>query len=119
MARLPGQLLTLAVWSGTCCLLGAPLLRNLPRLAVAGAIAVPVLLLPARQDSEDGPAAMADPERRLLADSFALSETDLFRARHARRLAVDHDGGGRIVALRLPDPAPARLIPDRDAHPVG
>lgn len=113
------QLLTLALWGGAAALLGAPLARVMPRLALASAIGLPLLVLPGRRQSQLRLAPLADPERRTVAQAFGQDESDLFRARHARRCTVHHDGAGSIVALQLPEPPLARLQPDRDAHPVG
>ena len=118
-ARWSAPLLTLALWGGAAALLSAPLARILPRLALAGAIGLPLMVLPDRRQSQPRLAPLADPERHTVAQAFGLDEADLFRARHARCCTVHHDGAGSIVALQLPEPPPARLQPDRDAHPVG
>lgn len=119
LARWPAQLLTLGLWTASLGLLGAPLCRQLPRLAIAGAIGAPLLLLPGRNRAQPRLTAPAELERQTLAEAFGLEKAELFRARHARRFTVHHDAEGQIVALQLPEPAPVRLRPDRDAHPVG
>ena len=118
-ARQAIQLLTLALWGGSITLLAAPLGRILPRLVLAGAVGMPLVAMGGRRDAQLRLPSLADPERHTNAQAFGLVEADLFRARHARQCTVHHDGEGRITALQLPDPSPARLQPDRDAHPVG
>jgi hypothetical protein len=118
-ARRAAQLLTLALWGGSLTLLAAPLVRVLPRLLLAGAVAMPLVAVGGRREDQLRLPPLADPERRTIAEAFGLAEAELFRARHGQRCTVHHDGEGRITALQLPEPPPARLQPDRDAHPVG
>jgi len=118
-ARQAAQLLTLALWGGSLSLLAAPLGRILPRLVLAGAVVMPLVAVGGRRDAQVRQPPLADPERHTMAQAFGLEEAELFRARHARQCTVHHDGEGRITALQLPEPSPARLQPDRDAHPVG
>ena len=118
-ARQAAQLLTLALWGGSLSLLAAPLGRILPRLALAGVVGMPLVAVRGRRDPLLRLPPLADPERHTMAQAFGLEEAELFRARHARQCTVHHDGEGRITALQLPEPPPARLQPDRDAHPVG
>ncbi|MEI6031252.1 MAG: PgaD family protein [Synechococcaceae cyanobacterium ELA739] len=113
------QLLTLALWGGSLTLLAAPLGRVLPRLALAGAVGLPLVAVGGRRDAQLRLPPPADPERHTIAKAFGLEEAELFRARHGQCCTVHHDGEGRITALQLPEPPPARLQPDRDAHPVG
>ena len=118
-SRQAAQLLTLALWGGSLSLLAAPLGRILPRLVLAGAVGIPLVAVGGRRDAQLRLPPLADPERHTMAQAFGLEEAELFRARHARQCTVHHDGEGRITALQLPEPPPARLQPDRDAHPVG
>jgi len=118
-ARQAIQLLTLALWGGSLSLLAAPLGRILPRLVLAGAVGMPLVAMGGRRHAQLRLPSLADPERHTIAQAFGLVEADLFRARHARQCTVHHDGEGRITALQLPEPPPACLQPDRDAHPVG
>jgi PgaD-like protein len=118
-ARLAAQLLTLALWGGSLTLLAAPLGRVLPRLALAGAVGMPLVALGVRREAQLRLPPPTDPQRHTIAQAFGLEEALLFRARHGQRCTVHHDDEGRITALQLPEPPPARLRPDRDAHPVG
>lgn len=125
--QLPGRLGTGVLWLGSLCLVG-PL--KLGVLALAGGVVSSGLLWldrcarrapapPAPAPTGIAPVPVPLVTREALAVQLGLAESQLFRARHAPRCTVIHDGNGRIVGLALPV-APQPLLPSRtDAHPVG
>lgn len=90
---------TVGLWGGAALLLAGPSLRLLPRLALA-ASAVPLVVRPRRRRRPALIQLCPDSDRGAVARSLGISETDLFRARHARSCIVHHDATGQIVALQ-------------------
>lgn len=124
--RIPARLTTGALWVGCMSLLG-PL--KLGGLLVASTLVAPGLLWLDRSRHRAHPApapaalsvsALPDElPRSALAERLGLSESQVFRARHASICTVHHDAEGRIVGLELAAPAPSIPLSSPDAHPVG
>ena len=130
LQQLPSRLSTSLAWLGAAALLG-PI--KLPVVLIAGSLIAPILVVdercrrrPAQRQvspSCDWAAQiswLADPlERSVSAQQMTLTESQLFRARHASVCTVHHDDVGSIVALELALPSPLPSIRQADAHPVG
>ncbi len=123
---MPGRLGTTCLWLGAFSLLGP---AKLAGLLVAGSLIAPGLLCldrsrrqpfqPTPQAAQELPTPPAPLPRAALAGRMGLSESQLFRARHASICTVHHNAEGRIVALEVPASALPAFFPSPDAHPVG
>lgn len=124
--RIPSRLTTGALWVGCMSLLGP---MKLGGLVMVGTLLTPGLLWLDRSRHRAHPAPIpaslfvsALPDelpRSALAKRLGLSESQLFRARHASICTVHHDAEGHIVGLELAAPAPSIPLSSPDAHPVG
>lgn len=128
--RLPGRLGTGALWLGSAALVGVP---KLVGAVMVGSLLVPSLLLLDRKrpgpqaggrlTHARAPIASEGLSRPDAAAHLGLSESQLFRARHASLCTVHHDADGRIVALEVQQPpvvpVPLLLPSGPHAHPVG
>ena len=124
--RLPARIGTGALWVGSASLLGLPKLVGL--LLVGSLITPGLLLLDRRRQPQQPftatslsllPLQAGGLSRLEAAAQLRLSETQLFRARHASLCTVHHDAQGRIVNLEVHTPALPMPLPSPDAHPVG
>lgn len=122
--RLPERLGTSALWLGSLSLLG-PI--KLSAVLLAGTLITPAALVLERsrrqqqlvQSVRSTRCQVAGLPRSVAAAHVGLSESQLFRARHASVCTVHHDNEGRIVALEVPRPRHDLAPSSTDAHPVG
>ena len=124
--RLPGRITTGALWLGSASLLGPPKLAGL--LLVGGLLTPGLMWIDRRRPPQQPlgatshslrPLPTAGLSRAAAAAQLQISETQLFRARHANLCTVHHDDQGRIVNVEVHPPALPRPLPSPDAHPVG
>ena len=124
--RLPARFTTGALWLGSASLLGPAKLAGL--LLVGGLLAPGLVWIDRRRPPQQPlgatsftlpPLPAAGLSRAAAAEQLQISETQLFRARHANLCTVHHDAQGRIVNVQVHPPALPLPLPSPDAHPVG